>query len=365
MLLCNSDTEPLPLYPPSDNEYRGTAKREPQEFIWANLQPFLKKAGYELCPRFHPEWKPSWLRGAFAISQRFWAALDAIRIKDGKKVVLKITYSNSDEARVSSFFSSFPDEPRNHCVPIFEILSLPDERLQIIVMPFLMCCTSPLMHCMVEVIESLCARCWRYGLVFMHEQDIPHRDISSLNIMMDGTNVFPSGCHFSSSLHYTLDSGLLVPANLTQNRCSVAPVRYFYIDFGFSHQYLDGPERTWILGKEGQLRTPELSNDVPYNPFRADIFQLGTTFKGMILLTFLALDDFHQLLDRMTATLPEDRPTAPEALLLFEDIVSSMSSLRLEVILQKKPWVPEKRPNRFRLFAQRHLSLISRFLFSR
>ncbi|KAJ7589518.1 hypothetical protein C8J56DRAFT_1049164 [Mycena floridula] len=128
------------------------------------------------------------------------------------------------------------------------------------------------MHCIAEVIDFM--RQMLEGLVFMHEHNIPHRDISALNVMMVGTNVMPAGHHFSSTSRYALDSGFLVSSR-RYNRCSVVPVRYFYIGFGFSHQYPEGPERTRILGIEGQAKvTPEISEDVPYNPFRADISKI-------------------------------------------------------------------------------------------
>ncbi|KAJ7589540.1 kinase-like domain-containing protein [Mycena floridula] len=377
MLLSEDDEKLLPLDPPTDDEYRGPGERRHEDFIWANLQPFLAKAGYKLRPRFHPKWKPSWLRGGSLAGKDYsdcedhmglrglWAALDAIRVKDSQKVVLKIVYNHTDEERVASFFSldSRRNDPMNHCVPILEILTVPEKQFKILVMPFLLRCLYPRMHCMSEVVDFI--RQTLHGLEFIHEHNIAHRDIGRLNIMMDGPNIAPSGSHFSYGTRNTLKSGLLVSSK-TQHRCLAAPVRYYYIDFGFSRHYPEGREEARETGIVGQADvTPELSDDVPYNPFKVDIVQLGAMFQKMFPLEYFGLHDFDPLFDKMTETLPENRPTAADALLFFEVIVSSMSSIRLEALLHDADWRPPqpKRQTRFRPFAPRDLPSIARFLF--
>ncbi|KAJ7587980.1 kinase-like domain-containing protein, partial [Mycena floridula] len=251
--------------------------------------------------------------------------IDAIRVKDGQKVVLKIVFDNTKEREILQTFSEplFRNNPRNHCVPVLDTIEFPGKQYTIIVLPFLISIrASP--HCMREVINFM--RQTLQGLKFMHDQNIAHRDISKLNIMMTGGHVIPSEHHFVSfSNMYSLKSGLLVPCKPQQHLCRVSRLRYFFIDFGLSDKHPDGQEQARTTGRFGQVRvTPELSDDVPYNPFKSDILQLGRIFKDLFPLKFPDLHDFDVLADRMTKTKAEDRPNAKEALELFEEIVSSM-----------------------------------------
>ena len=52
-------------------------------------------------------------------------------------------------------------------------------------------------------------------------------------------------------------------------------IRYYYIDFGLALQFQPGVTPT-ALGRVGRDReVPELSDTVPYDPFKVDIFALG------------------------------------------------------------------------------------------
>jgi len=99
-------------------------------------------------------------------------------------------------------------------------------------------------------------------------------DAGLLNLMMDETPVVPKGSHFARP--YSHDG---TDYNLTwQHRCRVAPFDYYYIDFGLSRWYPDGQDSALAIGVVGQVKTlPELSDTIPYNPFKVDIYQLGCT----------------------------------------------------------------------------------------
>ncbi len=66
--------------------------------------------------------------------------MDATRIVDGKRVMLRKVSQN--ELEISVFFKysheTITNDPRNHCVPIFDVLEVPyEDETAIIVMPFL------------------------------------------------------------------------------------------------------------------------------------------------------------------------------------------------------------------------------------
>ena len=86
--------------------------------------------------------------------------MDAIRISDGKAVGLKKVSKSRHpyEAEIGQFFSSDPlaKDPRNHCIPTLEILSVPDDAdLLIIVMPLLRQYASPPFDTFGETMECI------------------------------------------------------------------------------------------------------------------------------------------------------------------------------------------------------------------
>jgi len=97
--------------------------------------------------------------------------------------------------------------------------------------------------------------------------------------MMDETSVVPKRSHFART-----DSHDGVHLNLTwRHRCTVAPVQYFYIDFGLSGYYPHGQESATAFGTMGQIKDiPEFATSSPYNLFKLDICQLGRTFLEVI-----------------------------------------------------------------------------------
>ncbi len=152
---------------------------------------------------------------------------------------------------------------------------------------------------------------------------------------MDHRRILPKGYHFGfKRSHDGIEWELP-----TELRCRVGPVDYYYIDFEFSERFPEGREKTLMSGIAGQ-RVPETkgSDDVLYNPFKADVYQLGVamldTFEVipifplricpflLALQGYTGLDDFKPLLRKMVSIDLEKRPTSSEALIQFEAIVS-------------------------------------------
>jgi hypothetical protein len=101
---------------------------------------------------------------------------------------------------------------------------------------------------------------------------------------MDETRVIPKGSHFARpDSHDGTPDGVLS----WRHRCAVSPVDYFYIDFGLSGWHPNGRETAKAIGIVGQLKDiPELSDTVPYNPFKLDICQLGRTIIEVIEVSY-------------------------------------------------------------------------------
>ncbi len=70
--------------------------RYAHEMSWVAIQPFLESRGYQLRPRFHPDWEPSWLQKGLTRDEAF-----RIRLEDSLVILvarlciasLPITYS--------------------------------------------------------------------------------------------------------------------------------------------------------------------------------------------------------------------------------------------------------------------------------
>jgi len=209
-------------------------------------------------------------------------------------------------------------DPRNRTVSIIDVVTLPDDKDHVLlVMPYLRVFDAPPFHCCSEVVEAF--RQFLQGLEFLHEHNISHGDACLFNLMMDETRVVPRGSHFVRPCGH---DG--VNRNLTwRHRCTVAPVRYYYIDFGLSTWFPNGKESANATGVVGQIKdVPDFSAS-SYNPFKVDIYQLGRTILDVIK-EYPELSIFIPFAENMTRPNPSNRPSAAEALAEFEVVASSL-----------------------------------------
>ncbi|KAG6819044.1 hypothetical protein H0H93_016001 [Arthromyces matolae] len=133
-------------FPKFDPEVLGT-----WEAFWRDHYTFLKERGYTLRDRYNPDWAPSWKNAKKGQKRKecedgqvltYGNVADAVR-PDGSLVVLKeIKITKSvHEIEVGRLFSSEPlsKNPKNHCVPILEVIDLPAGSQSVfIVMPYLL-----------------------------------------------------------------------------------------------------------------------------------------------------------------------------------------------------------------------------------
>jgi len=58
-------------------------------------------------------------------------------------------------------------------------------------------------------------------------------------------------------------------------------VKYYYVDFGLSTHFPPDAESRVVVGVAGRdQEVPELSEDVPYDPFKVDVFIIGNMLRN-------------------------------------------------------------------------------------
>jgi hypothetical protein len=100
------------------------------------------------------------------------------------------------------------------------------------------------------------------------------RDCSAPNIMMDATNMYPLGFHpvRDRFLDDVSTRAPVIPRSYVE-------VKYYFVDYGISSYFPPGSQRELVLGTAGRDQdVPELSDEVPYDPFKVDIFTIGNVF---------------------------------------------------------------------------------------
>lgn len=92
---------------------------------------------------------------------------------------------------------------------------------------------------------------------------------------MDATPMFPMGWH-PQRPHRSPDAA--TPIGRGRSRTAVGGVKYYFIDFGISSYDQDS-----VLGFDGQERAPELSQEVPYSPYKLDVYILGMVYENFLI----------------------------------------------------------------------------------
>lgn len=106
---------------------------------------------------------------------------------------------------------------------------------------------------------------------------------------MEASGLYPKG-------HHPIDEDCLPDisgASPVAPRSSY-PVKYYFVDFGISTYFPSTSTRRLVVGIDGlDQDVPELSDTVPYDPFKVDIFILGNLFRQHVyqvcsITTFLS-----------------------------------------------------------------------------
>ncbi|KIK55697.1 hypothetical protein GYMLUDRAFT_47653 [Collybiopsis luxurians FD-317 M1] len=320
---------------------------EDEEF-WRDHYDWLKEKGYQLRPRYQPGWSPSW-KGTTKISilqedyqfSNHPFLLDAVRIRDGKLVMLRRSdpESLSDELKISRIFSSEPvsSDPRNHCVPIYETLQLghdtPDApgRNKIVVMPYLVRWNVNFQS--VGEVVDFCSQIFE-GMQLMHSLHIAHNDVKALNIMMDWFPLYASPPHPSDGSMNRDWSGRARPRSRTRH-----PIKYYFIDYNLCKQFEPHSNLLQLPGYGGDQRVPEFRRKEMCDPFAVDVYCLGNVIRNKFLVgdewdaPKYNLRFLNTLVSEMTHDNPKKRPNMDQVVSRFAELRKSLSwwKLRLRV----------------------------------
>jgi serine/threonine protein kinase len=243
--------------------------------------------------------------------------VDATRISDDKLVYIKEVKTGDLESRIALALSNI-DDPANHSVPVLDtFVDEVDASLSYLVMPFLRMPDDPPFGVVEEVIDF--ADQVLEGLAFMHSHGVAHRDTSLKNILMDATRMFPHGFHPVRDSFLPHD--LSTPAPMIP-RFNVG-VKYYFVDYGISSYFPEGTEPQLVLGLAGRDRdVPELSDEVPYDPFKVDILTIGNVLRRELVAKYTNVGFFMPLIEAMMQSEPSRRPSAEHALQQWQTIRS-------------------------------------------
>lgn len=97
---------------------------------------------------------------------------------------------------------------------------------------------------------------------------------------MDATRMFPRGFHPVRDSFLPHDMSTLAPVVSRLD----AGVKYYFVDYRISSYFPEGTERQLVLGLASKSPghdqdVPELSDEVPYDPFKVDIFTIGNLLR--------------------------------------------------------------------------------------
>ncbi|KAB5588850.1 hypothetical protein CTheo_7704 [Ceratobasidium theobromae] len=312
-------------------------KRSGVEERWASFQPYLLSKGYRLRPRYQPDWVPSWrdtdmdpLVCEDSIDSMPIRVLDAVRVRDERQVIIKMILPSQgregeEELSVLQYFSTPPlkDDPSNHVVPCLDSFPIPGAGFgHFVVMPLLGQYNEPPFHNLAELHDFL--QQLFEGLSFMHKNNVAHRDIALPNVMMDSRALYGEPPH-PVRQRLSMDiRRIIYPRYMRLEKHT----RYYFIDLGFAKWFRDPTVPRITTGWQARERAPEQRRGEPYNPFLADIYQLGIMLRQDVIPQVNGLRFLNPLAIEMTQTNPMARPSLENARSMMNTAFLGLSGWR-------------------------------------
>ncbi|KAF7296390.1 Protein kinase domain-containing protein [Mycena chlorophos] len=229
------------------------------ELFWFDNREWLEEKGYVLRPRYQRDWVPSyervsemplkedgqlWIRSHLMDAEKKTSESSSNVDAKSRFVVLKRLRAGSEELNITTELCG-PNNPKqnhplNHCVPVLDVISrylpayLPrpeHPEWTIVVLPLLRQVDDPKLRTVGEAVELF--RQMFQGLKFIHDQNIAHRDCGKVNVMMDATPLYTTDWHPVKQGRKRDWTGPIRPSYTRTQK----PVKYYFIDFGYSKQY--------------------------------------------------------------------------------------------------------------------------------
>ncbi|THU94242.1 kinase-like protein [Dendrothele bispora CBS 962.96] len=333
-----------------------------REVFWRDRSSWLLERGYQLRPRYQPDWQPSWIakndphRYQYEDAQvvdEAYHLMDGLRVSDGlmvmiKKVVVSDPNNPPQELSINQLLcsGSIPvDDPRNHCTPVYEVLRIPESHIYLVVMPFLRDWWPQMSDVPFSTIGEALGfiRQLFEGVQFLHNHHIAHNDIKHDNILVDSAPLYRRLMHPVVPRRKYDWTGRASPGSLTRH-----PVKYYFIDFDLTRQYdpQAGPARHRPhYGGDGTVPEFHAHPDEPCDPFAVDVYRLGNLIRRFLMSTQLvweieevddyrvnyALDFMSPLVSEMTHNDPERRPSMDQVVERFDGIVKGLSFFKLRL----------------------------------
>ncbi|KIY65070.1 hypothetical protein CYLTODRAFT_424647 [Cylindrobasidium torrendii FP15055 ss-10] len=287
-----------------------------------NVRPVLLEAGYRLPANYDLTWQPKSRaeRKAVEATMPRWSLVGLVRSVDNVQVMAKHVQGREEET--VRYLATLPENPRNHCTPILDIISTPDSEVgSILIMPLFLSAHQPLFETVGELLEFF--RQIFEGVHFMHEHRLAHGDCILENFAMSSKEMYPHGF-----FPYYPNKSRSFRRNISPHGTRTwSWPRYYIIDFGRSCHFpleQSEPARNERVLAE---RTPGR------NPFPHDVHYLGQVLKKRFLEddTLIAenVDFLWPLATDMLHETSSLRPTIDEVVLRFHRIVAHIPSSRL------------------------------------
>ncbi|KAJ6569703.1 hypothetical protein B0H10DRAFT_1928393 [Mycena sp. CBHHK59/15] len=342
---------------------------------WCAFQPLIEEHGYRLPKQYHPGRISAWDErpAGYVEEPHYPHLLEGVRISDNRPVMLKFSRTNLYEAAIFEHLASIPDAD-NHTIPLYDVLTPPgdDPEWCIMITPRLTDCRTPHLKTLHDFVNFLyqvlevhpvlrnlptgIAHVSVQGICFMHRYNVAHtcvrqcppgpcltfpsRDVARTNIVWDAKRNLA-------------DHSELKGKAPKEKKSPAPPTRYYFIDFGLACSYTSFEERGRVSGICGQHRNiPELSEEVPYDPFPLDIRcvpclpfacrrsaeltcrrQIGEMLKRDYMEVYLGLEFLDPYIARLRDDDPTRRPTASAALAEFQAVVSALPEVKLNARL--------------------------------
>ncbi|KAJ7724949.1 hypothetical protein DFH07DRAFT_931621 [Mycena maculata] len=206
--------------------------------------------------------------------------LDATRISDNAPVMLKLCnlIDYPEEVSILEFLLSGEraTDPRNHCIPIYEILRIPDSDLTDIGMLFLYDLVSPKFDTVGEAVECFrqlleAHQCPAYLMGLLYFSHPLNRDCKCDSFMVEST---PLPHPLKPETRRDFGGPPRALKTRTQN-----PVKYFSIDYNLLSRYNDVGRHLELGGWGGDKTVPEFRTEELCDPFPVDVYCLGNTIR--------------------------------------------------------------------------------------